>query len=150
MSTPTRTSIIHFFGEKWDIPRLDLEPHRRVVQQPTPVGRPCMYCQEPVVEGERGLFRTAEVKADENTDPALLVPGNPEYAVAVLPVHAECDIREMLGGIDHLERRCLCCTGVSADPYPGTKRDEARACWDWWNEKRREQGQPPLEVRTRP
>jgi hypothetical protein len=44
----------HFFGERWDSPRID---HSTQVE--TPIGRTCPYCSEPIVEGDRGVWTTA-------------------------------------------------------------------------------------------
>lgn len=76
----------------------------------TPVGESCLHCQEPIVDGDRGSF------IDTMEGPA--------------PVHRECSLRAVLGGIEHL----------SAEPhaegtcYAGTTlsyRESALAAWDW-------------------
>ena len=66
-----------FFGQRWDAPRVD-----DAVQVPTPVGRPCSYCKEPVQAGDRGLLR--------RSDDGLL-------ASTIEPVHAECELLDIFG-----------------------------------------------------
>lgn len=41
-----------WFGKSWGAPCCDPNDH-----VPTPIGRPCMHCREPMVEGSQGLIR---------------------------------------------------------------------------------------------
>lgn len=101
-----------FFGEKWDAPMAD-PPAEQV---PTPVGQKCLWCDEPIVEGDRGIL-TGVVQMRNG-----VTVGNTE------PVHMECQLRQVVGGLAHLQQRCLCCSGDGGDPEEGmTRRDGARA-----------------------
>jgi hypothetical protein len=79
-----------YFGPRWDAPVVD-----HAQQVPTPVGLACYDCEEPVVEGDRGLLRGGR------------------------PVHAECDLRRVMG---HQVGYCSC-TGC-----PPT-RESGRLVW---------------------
>lgn len=85
----------------------DLTEEERV---PTPVGKPCMYCQEVIVEGDLGIqFLTGYVQ------------------------HRECGFRAVIGSVAHLEGRCSCFVDESheGDPEGMTLREGALAAWQW-------------------
>lgn len=92
-----------FFGERWDAPIVD---HARQVE--TPVGQPCLACTEAVEQGDRGLIR-ATIRSD----------GNDGWVSAAEPIHAECDLRGVLG---HQYSICHC-TGYD------DSRATARLVW---------------------
>jgi len=92
-----------FFGEPWGVPALD-----GAAQAPTPVGRPCVLCGEPVQAGDRGWIR------------GHLAAGPDGQPVArVVPHHAECELLSVAG---HLVGVCSC-TGWDSG------RDAAREAW---------------------
>ncbi len=106
-----------FFGERWDAPIVD-----HAMPAPTPVGQLCYDCGEPVEDGDRGFLRcVVRAGADGQT------------CGVVEPVHAECDLRSVLG---HTVGICPC-TG-----YERT-RDAARLVWQQVGEQRGR----PLEER---
>jgi hypothetical protein len=76
------TVYVRFFGRKWDAPLLDDGEGVVVVRVRTPVGVPCLYCQDKIVLGDRGLIRTYVPEAD--------------HAVEV-PVHNECELLQIMG-----------------------------------------------------
>lgn len=69
--------MLEYFGDRWDAPRLD-----RAVQISTPVGAPCLFCREPIADGDRGLVTSVI------------------YELAQEPVrefaHAECELADGL------------------------------------------------------
>ena len=109
-----------YFGEPWDAPLFD---DGGAVQLPTPVGRPCLTCGEPVVEGDRGEIM-----------PHLRVEGGRPVAT-VEPIHAECGLLDAVGheyGICH-------CTG-----YDTSARSSALALLAVLDEQRAWAGMAPL------
>jgi hypothetical protein len=106
--------LIVYFGERWDAPLFDATEVR---QMPAPVGQRCLYCGEDISDGDRGFMR-----------PAMLAGG-----VELLPVHRECELRMVLGGLDHVEGRCQHtghCNDLR-DEAGRTLRQDALAVWDW-------------------
>lgn len=137
MTTPAddeKISIL-YFGDRWDSPYLDPEPDRVVAQHTTPVGTPCYGCEEAIATGDRGLFRpVVRAKPGGKAD---------EWIGELEPVHAECDLRAMLGSPAHLRGQCRC-VGRDEPPYPGSRREEAVATVAILNEQRAGQGLGPL------
>lgn len=102
---------VEYFGERWDVPFL-----QDAVQVPAPVGEVCVHCDEPIRDGEQGVIRGYV---------SLLGIQTPE------PVHRECDLRMILGGINHLNGDCTCHGGTQPPDPPGvTRRDAARLVLD--------------------
>jgi hypothetical protein len=126
------TVTTRFFGERWDTPYLDPQDYadgvtHEVVQTPVPVGEPCYWCDEPFAEGDRGLLRAVLREAGGTWE----------------PIHAECELRQLMGSVNHLEGRCRC-NGVEGTPYPGTGREEAHAVVAYVNALRARTGRGPL------
>ena len=97
-----------YFGERWGAPILE-----GFLQVPTPIGEPCMFCVEPFVDGDQGLYLHSE-----RCTPGPCGRGR--------PTHRECFVRSIVGGIAHLEGRCTCCGGT-VDPDDGLGwRESAR------------------------
>ena len=92
-----------FFGERWDAPIVD-----DATQVPTPAGRRCYDCGEPIEGCDRGFVRAT----------ASQTPSGGMVAEAVY-IHAECDLRGVVG---HIAGFCSC-TGYP----PG--RATARLVW---------------------
>lgn len=97
-----------FFGEPWPSRVCDIG--NRV---PVPVGQPCVYCDETITPDDAGSF-VMQVRPD---------------SAASKPVHRECSLRSVIGGIGHLEdhdRWCL----REHDPDGGrTARQSALDVW---------------------
>lgn len=108
---------VQFFGDRWDAPRVD-----HAVQVPTPVGELCLYCAEPIEDGDRGLLTPAYLQQESG------------FGWSVEPLHLECDLRS----VSHLYRQCRCYV-----QHP-TLRSEGLATLMVINETRREQGMGPL------
>jgi hypothetical protein len=95
---------------RWDAPVTD-EP---ATQVETPVGDRCALCDEAIVEGDQGTFLANVV---------------PECKYGHPPVHRECSLRAVLGGIGHHEDHVYWC-GERCDPDGGrTYRESALAVW---------------------
>lgn len=122
------TPTLAYFGERWDSPMFD---DVETIRVDTPAGKPCMWCEEPIADGDRGLLRS--VVCD--------VQG--EWRGVLEPIHAECDLRMGLGSVAHLTGRCSC-TGATETPYPGTRREEALAVLAIIDDQRAAHRLPPI------
>lgn len=78
---------------------------------PTPVGQPCLHCDE-------------EVAADESGVVTKFYDGKEDKEV---PMHRECVLRSIFGSVGHQERRCSCFGGDYDDPPGMTRRQAAKA-----------------------
>lgn len=96
------------FGDWTGAPIADEVP-----EIPTPVGEVCVHCVEPIAEGEAGL---------------RYVNG---------PVaHYECQLRGVIGGVNHILGRCTCCGGKEDPDPPGmTRREAAKAAARLWERR---------------
>ena len=103
--------MTEFFGKRWDAPMVDPPAEQR----PTPVGQKCMWCDESVVEGDRGVFM------------GVMRLVNGVTVGTTEPVHMECQLRQSVGGIAHLQRRCSCCGGGDDPDDDLPAREAARA-----------------------
>jgi len=113
--------MVMVFGQPWDSPACD---GATVVA--TPVGELCTgLCGETISDGDRGFIRP-HIGGDT---------GRPEEDVEFKPIHAECDLRNVLG---HQFGIC----GCAADG--GAGRDNARRVLALVNEQREAQGAGPL------
>jgi hypothetical protein len=105
--------VTGWFGEPWPsaeepAPVCD-DPTQRVS---TPVGAECAFCTEQIEEGDRGTFC-----------------GNIHGGWD--PVHAECQLREVLGGAGHLAAKPHA-PGGCGDPDGGLSwRESALLVWEW-------------------
>jgi hypothetical protein len=99
-----------YFGDPWNSGVCEMG-----ARAPTPVGERCMLCRSAIEEGDRGLF-TWQVR------------GKPPTPVPC-PVHRECLMREVTGGIGHLTDHDLWCNNVG-DPDAGIGyRESALRVW---------------------
>jgi hypothetical protein len=106
---------VQYFGEPWPS---GICEEIEAVQVPTPVGDPCVLCEEKIQDGEQGTF-IGVMTAPLN--------GHPSYG----PVHRECSLRAVLGGIGHLEDHSYWC-GEMHDPDGGRSyRASAIMVWHW-------------------
>lgn len=99
-----------YFGEAWPSGICDTG-----LPVPTPVGEECNWCQEKIVDGDRGTF--------------IMNGSTGKFE----PVHRECSMRMVLGGIGHLEDHERWCTrDEHHDPDGGrTPRQSALEVWEW-------------------
>jgi hypothetical protein len=111
-----------YFGERWDAPVFDGVIARQV---PTPIGKTCLFCQEEIAEGDRGFVQAG-------VTPLTRRGKTTGHQIASLYVHRECQLRSVLGGLEHLEGRCEY-TGhchVLREAAGRTIRQDALAVWD--------------------
>lgn len=82
----------------------------------TPVGELCLHCDEPIEAGDSGslmpLTELAEGPLEEGAK-----PGTRLFAGRIVPVHRECEIRQIAGSVGHQRGLCTC------DGGPGTMDD---------------------------
>jgi hypothetical protein len=92
-----------YFGDPWPSPFCD-----GTKQSPTPVGLPCIRCEEPIQEGDSGVFYA-------NQEPT--------------PAHRNCFLRATIGSVAHIQRRCGCYVpgSTEGDPEGMTRREAADA-----------------------
>jgi hypothetical protein len=106
-----------YFGERW--PAGVCEDG---IQVPTPVGEPCELCGEDVEPGDQGSFIGA-MRGEEG-----------QWVTHLGPAHRECSLREVLGGIGHLQNHVYWCSEMH-DPNGGrTRRQSALEVWEWVRE----------------
>lgn len=94
--------MIGYFGD----PKFRKEHERQI---PTPVGIPCLWCKEPIQEGDTGTLSRRD------------------------PLHYECGLRSAVGSVGHQKRQCSCFGGNQEDPEGMTKRQAAIAAATYWH-----------------
>lgn len=96
-----------YFGDPWPSGICD-----DGVRVETPVGKRCELCDVPIAKDDQGTFI-----------------GNVNGALG--PVHRECSLRMVVGGIGHLTNHTYWC-GQHSDPDGGlTYRESAIEVWRW-------------------
>lgn len=101
--------MMHWFGRDPWAPLCDDCP-----KVATPVGHPCGWCTEPIRDGDDGVF------------------------IDSLAFHYECNLRQIIGGLNHLMGICSCCGGAAEpDPPELSKRQAAQAAIAYWTERNR-------------
>lgn len=102
---------VYIWGGGWGAPVCD----GAVNVATPPWGEPCGYCEEVIVEGEQGTYQVFQV-----------VQGP-----MMLPIHKECLLRQVMGGIGHHTDHALWCI-ERGDPDGGVgRRESARQVWRW-------------------
>lgn len=86
---------------------------------PTPVGAPCLYCEELIAEGDDGVVM-----------PFTDMAGTKEVAE-----HHECFCRSIFGSVGHQLGTCSCFGGSNEDPPEMTKRQAAKAATELFKKK---------------
>ena len=85
------------------------------MRKPFPAGESCLYCGEEFSEAAG--------------DSGQAVPAVTTEGTSIRHVHAECQFRQVAGGLAHHEKRCHCYDGED-DGTPGmTLRQEALEVW---------------------
>lgn len=99
---------MQWFGKNWGAPVCAEETHAE-----TPVGQNCVWCNEKIEKDDLGFMRTfGQV------------------------VHLECDVRAIIGGVNHQKGACTCCGGTEEpDPPNLTVRQTAKMAMDYWLEQ---------------
>lgn len=121
---------------------------RVLVRVDPPVGRLCRWCTEPIAETDRGLIQSVYRRVAARSGLWSWLRGwrrrsGREWYPATEPIHAECAVREALGGIAHQRGQCRC-FGQTESPYPGTPREEALEVVAFVNEQRARRHMGPL------
>lgn len=102
-----------WFGPAGGAPYEDDTPHVE-----TPVGEACGRCGEVFVEGDAGVTAPRLCEGDWK---------NVAY-------HYECNLRAVIGGANHLMKRCTCCGGTEPpDPPEYTTRQAAQFAVAVWS-----------------
>lgn len=88
----------------------------------TPVGEHCQWCEEAIVAEDDGVtidtYREGVGWRDS-------------------PMHYECHLRSLIGGLNHLRGRCTCCGGDQPpDPPELTRRQAAIQAVRLWGMRR--------------
>lgn len=83
----------------------------------TPVGLPCLWCEEPIVEGDVGTLQGVGRKDDATG----------EWVADMGAIHYECSMRQVVGSLAHVEGRCSCAVpgATEGDPEGISKREAA-------------------------
>jgi len=102
-----------YFGEPWPSGVCEGQRFR------TPVGEECAFCGELITDEDRGSFIGA-----------LDLDGR----AIIAPIHRECSLRSVLGGIGHLTNHQRWC-GEEHDPDAGLgRRMSSVLVWEWVQE----------------
>lgn len=114
--------MLTYFGPPWDAPIME-----SAAQVPIPLGEQCLYCPDPILDGEQGVM-LPYVDVEED--------GAPRGGLRA--VHRECFLRATVGTVAHLKGECSCKQPGSDDPQLSW-REEGRAVIEWleWLECRR-------------
>jgi hypothetical protein len=118
MPIAARRACWGWFGEAWQSGICYTEDGRLIeeMRKPFPAGEKCLYCGE--------LFD--EAAGDSGQAMPFLGTSGPQ----IVHVHKECMLREALGPLAHLQRRCDC-HGGAAGASGMTSRQDALAVWNW-------------------
>lgn len=88
---------------------------------PVPVGSPCLWCEELIVDGDRG-----------ESISMMTSDGNNGVIAKTAYMHVECGFRQVMGGPAHIRGTCSC-EGGTDDPDLGmTPHDAAKFVWERW------------------
>ncbi len=87
----------------------------------TPVGVPCLLCEEVVQYGDRGFIQDS-----------IHLDGDGAPVVVWEPVHRECQLRAVVGSLGHILRVCSCYGGPMEDPPSLSRHQAALAVWDYY------------------
>lgn len=79
-------------------------------QVATPVGQPCILCDEPVEQGDIGTINAAGQIA-----------------------HHACTFRQVVGSVGHQLKKCSCYGGTEEDPPGLTRKEAAIAALHLWD-----------------
>lgn len=108
-----RVPPMPYFGEPW--PSAVCDEGQRWA---TPVGDLCLQCDEAIEEQHQGSYMY-------------------DVGGGLAPVHRECALRAVLGGIAHMRRTCSCyaAPGFADDPDAGLSyRESALLVWAYVQE----------------
>lgn len=84
-----------------------------------PIGMLCRRCDEAIADGESGVIPDDLLRWEN-------------------PMHRECFLRGIVGGLNHQLGRCTCCGGDQPpDPPELTRREAARQAVEAWEQRGR-------------
>jgi hypothetical protein len=113
---------MHWFGSAWPSEHVRAPVcEDDAMRIPTPVGLPCMWCDELIEEDDRG------------EDIVMVVSDGDAGVIAKTAyMHIECSFRQVMGGPAHIRGECMC-SGGDKDPDDGmTPHEAARYVWEHW------------------
>lgn len=107
---------------KWFGPPVGAPHEADSPQVQAPIGMECWRCRDPIAEGESGVMPDDVLRWER-------------------PMHRECFLRGIVGGLNHQLRRCTCCGGDQPpDPPELTRREAAKQAVEAWERKVRYPG----------
>ncbi len=108
--------------------------HHSLEVCPTPVGKPCLHCEEKFVEGDQGFMMDCSHEIDPSGE---------------VGQHRECQFRTLFGSVGHQQKKCSCFGGTEEDPPNMTPREAAKAAMDLhdkiWRRTEREEHEQRIE-----
>lgn len=120
MPVEVRRANWGWFGEPWPSGVCYDDDGRLIeeMRKPFPAGESCLSCGEQFDQdaGDSGRALPVALAGDRTA--------------TIRHVHKECQVRDVVGPLAHLERRCPCHGGEHGTPGM-TARQEALAVWDW-------------------
>ena len=120
-----------WFGESWGAPVCQAE--QRV---PTPVGKQCMWCSEPIAAGDQGhVMPTISIRRSppwwafwrEGWREGLKNQFQSVPHAELGAYHRYCLTRAVVGSLGHQMGLCPCHGGTTEDPDDLTPREAAKA-----------------------
>lgn len=105
-----------WFGKPWPSGTCYDDDGRLIeeMRKDFPEGENCLWCQTPFVEGDRGTAMPSMGLGEVNH------------------VHRECQLRMVVGSMDHLNGLCSCYGGPRDHERVGPDaRQDALAVWEW-------------------
>jgi hypothetical protein len=106
---------VRYFGEPYPSREYPAPMFEDGIEVPTPIGEPCLRCDEPIDEDDRGVLM-----------PYLAADGKAH----MVAFHFECHVRSTIGSVKHQRGECGCATGdfqTDDDAEYPTRREAARA-----------------------
>lgn len=107
-----------WFGASWGAP-----VNEDTEWAPTPIGEPCMNCDEPIDAEDQGV---------------LIPTWRAENIVTEDPWHLACHVRGIVGSVGHQLGTCSCRRPLEEseeDPPGMTKREAAEAAFALWGRR---------------
>lgn len=124
---------IRWFGKMYDAPM-----YFSTAETSTPVGIPCVHCDEVIVEGDDGVVLPGggiSPVCDPFHDGRVFN----EDGVPMCAFHRSCFLRGTIGSVAHVQRRCSCYVpgADEGDPPEMTRRQAAEAAVVAWQNTHR-------------
>lgn len=94
--------------------------HEDVETCATPVGKACLWCEETLIEGDKGFLVGCSQDIDESGE---------------VPYHRECMLRSLFGSVGHQNKKCSCLGSTEEDPSGMTRREAASAATELYTKQ---------------